>query len=209
VTTEERAGRRSSLDLLRGFGVGALQVVQAFVESRGRALGDVELTIVFTDLAGFSSWAVAAGDDRTVALLRAVARVVEPAMAEHGGEIVKRLGDGLMVIFTDAQQAFDAVVDARAGLTGLTVDGYRPRLRVGVHTGRPRRLGGDYLGVDVNIAARLTERAGPGQILASKTTVDALDPAIVRRRRKKSFTFRPAKGVPDGLAVYVVAPRDD
>jgi class 3 adenylate cyclase len=47
------------------------------------------VTLVFTDLVGFSSWALKAGDDATLKLLRRVAQVVEPPLLEAGGHIVK------------------------------------------------------------------------------------------------------------------------
>lgn len=47
------------------------------------------------------------------------------------------------------------------------MEGYRPRLRTAIHLGRPRKLGCDYFGVDVNIAARLCDAAKPDEILVS------------------------------------------
>ena len=48
-------------------------------------------------------------------------------------------------------------------------------MRVGVHTGRPQRIGSDWLGVDVNIAARVMERATRGGVLiVSQATMDRL-----------------------------------
>ena len=53
--------------------------------------------------------------------------------------------------------------------------GHRPQLRAGIHSGKPRKLGGDYLGVDVNIAARVVEAAKPQQVLVSEVSCVALD----------------------------------
>ena len=44
-----------------------------------------------------------------------------------------------------------------------------------MHSGKPRKLGGDYLGVDVNIAARVVDAAKPDQVLVSEVTCSALD----------------------------------
>src|SRR6478672_334545 len=57
----------------REVGLGVLQVWQALAERSGRGTGDAEVTILFTDLVGFSTWALGAGDDAALALLRAVA----------------------------------------------------------------------------------------------------------------------------------------
>ena len=188
----------------RELGLGALQVWQALTRS---AEGDAELTILFTDLVGFSSWALGAGDDAALDLLRAVAKAVEPPVTARRGRVVKRLGDGMMATFASSQVAFEAVQDARSRLAGIEVEGYRPVLRASLHTGRPRSLGGDYLGVDVNIAARLCERASGDEVLVSDTALAGLDPERVSVRRKKSLAWTTPKGVPPGLVVYAATPR--
>jgi adenylate cyclase len=187
-------------------GLGALQVWQSFLERTGRGQGERELTLLFTDLVGFSSWALRAGDEAALALLRAVASAVEPALLAHRGTVVKRLGDGLMATFPSPQLAFDAMVDARERVAAIEVAGHRPRLRAGIHTGTPRAIGGDYLGVDVNIAARLVEKAGPDETLVSDRALAGLDPARVATRRKKTFLLTRVKGVPDDIVVYVASP---
>jgi hypothetical protein len=78
------------------------------------------------------------------------------------------------------------------------------QLKTGIHLGRPRRIGDDYLGVDVNIAARLLEAAKPGEILISDRTLQALDPAMVTAT-KRPFS---ALGVPTSLGAYVVERAD-
>ena len=190
----------------REAGLGALQVWHSVLERTGRGRGDAELTVLFTDLVGFSSWALAAGDDDTLRLLRQVAAAIEPPVLTHRGRVVKRLGDGLMATFLSPQLAFDAVLEARERLTEVEVAGYTPQLRAGLHTGRPRAIGDDFLGVDVNIAARLAQSAGAGEVLVSATTLAGLDAERVQTRRKKTFAFRSIKGVPADLAVYVASP---
>ena len=108
--TELTAG---SPGVLRELGLGAVQVWQALSEAQGRGRGDEELAIVFTDLTGFSTWALERGDTVAVNLLRDVAEALEPALADHGGTIVKRLGDGVMAVFVEPQAAVDGVLDAR------------------------------------------------------------------------------------------------
>lgn len=191
----------------REAGMSVLQLWQAALDRTGRGRGDRELTVVFTDLVGFSSWALQAGDDDALALLRQVAAALEPPVLARRGKIVKRMGDGLMAVFPGPQLAFDAVVDARTRLAGVTVAGYSPRLRAGLHTGRPRPLGGDYLGVDVNVAARLADKASADEVLVSGPALAGLDSDRVSTRRKKTFRLTRVKGVPDDLEVWAVAPR--
>jgi adenylate cyclase len=111
---------------------------------------------------GFSSWAVGAGDSAVLELLRDVGAAVEHVITAHDGRIVKRLGDGLMATFLSADAAVDAALDAQDtihDIHDIDVGGYAPSMRAGVYWGRPRKLGGDYLGVEVNVAARVAAAA--------------------------------------------------
>ncbi len=83
------AERESALQEL---GLAGLQVWQSLSEATGRGRGDQPLALMFTDLVGFSSWALTAGDAAALELLREVGRVVEGAVQGHEGRIVKRLG---------------------------------------------------------------------------------------------------------------------
>jgi adenylate cyclase len=190
----------------RELGLGALQLWQSVLERTGRGRGDSELTVLFTDLVGFSDWALRVGDDAALQLLRQVAAAIEPPVLAHRGRVVKRMGDGLLATFPAPQLAFAAVTAARSRLATVEVAGHRPQLRGGLHTGRPKAIGDDVLGVDVNIAARLVQAAGADEVLVSATTLAGLDTSAVSVRRKKTFAFRTVKGVPADLAVYVVTP---
>jgi adenylate cyclase len=188
--------------LLGELGLTALQAWQRLAESQDRGRGKVDVAILFTDLVGFSSWALDAGDRSALRLLREVAEAVEPPVSEHHGEVVKRLGDGLMAAFWDAPGAVEAAFAAHERIGVIEVDGYRPQLRTGIHLGRPRKVGGDYFGVDVNVAARLCEGAKPGEVLVSDRALLKLDPQIVAGKNRR---FR-AKGTPKDIAVYSISP---
>jgi adenylate cyclase len=192
----------------REVGLGALQLWHSMSERVGRGQGDREVTLLFTDLVGFSSWALHVGDDEALHVLREVAAAVEPPILARRGRVIKRLGDGVMAVFPSPQLAFDAAVDARKRLAQVHTDGYRLRLRAGLHTGRPRAIGGDYLGVDVNVAARLVEKASADEILVSESTLAGLDQHNVSTRTKKTFVWTRVKGVPGDLKVYVAEPRN-
>ena len=181
-------------------GLSALQAWQRLAESQDRGRGKVDVAILFTDLVGFSSWALEAGDRAAVRLLGEVAEAIEPPMLERQGEVVKRLGDGLMAAFWDAPHAVDAAFAANERIAAVEVEGYRPLLRTGIHLGRPRKLGGDYFGVDVNIAARLADAAKPGEILVSEPALEKL-PAGSVEAKKRRFS---AKGAPKQLGAYAL-----
>ncbi len=197
----------------REVSLGALQVWQALTEKVSGKPTYREATIVFTDLVGFSSWSLSAGDDATLRLLRRVSQVVEPPLLEAGGHIVKRMGDGIMAVFSHPQTAVRAAVEAREAIRSVDVDGYTPRMRVGIHTGRPQRIGADWLGVDVNLAARVMERATRGELIVSQATLDGiaheeleslgLEP---KRLRRQVFTAK-QDGVPADFTMYRLKTR--
>lgn len=226
---------------LRELGLGAIQVWQALSEVQGRGHGNAEVAILFTDVVGFSDWALEAGDGRAVELLRRVAEAVETPVAAHGGTLVKRMGDGHMAVFpvgtagsaagggagvgaaggeggqtissgarphsaseTDAAGLAAAVAAAREAVmavAAIELAGHRPALRAGLHVGTPRRLGGDWFGVDVNVAARVGAAAGPGEVLISAETRTRLGEAVATGPRRRLE----AKGTPDDLEVFVVS----
>jgi adenylate cyclase len=197
----------------REVSLGALQVWQALTERVSGKPANREMTLVFTDLVGFSSWSLRAGDDATLRLLRRVSQVVEPPLLEAGGHIVKRMGDGIMAVFSDPVTAVRASIAAREAMKAVEVDGYTPRMRVGIHTGRPQRIGSDWLGVDVNIAARVMERATRGELVASQATLEGISDedfealgVTAKRLRRQVFTAK-QDGVPADLTMYRLKTR--
>jgi adenylate cyclase len=198
----EAGSRRDSVT--RELGLGALQLWQAASEAQGRGRGAREVAILFTDLVDFSSWALEAGDEAVIELLRRVGLVVEPSIDTRGGQVVKRLGDGLMAVFEDPRAALEAALEARRNVPEIEIAGHRPELRAGLHVGRPRKLGGDYLGVDVNIAARVAAAASGGEVLISEAARARLSPGVFELRRQRGLK---AKGAPANLQVYAAEPH--
>jgi adenylate cyclase len=185
----------------RELGLGALQVWQSLSEAQGRGRGQREVAILFTDLVEFSAWALEVGDDAALDLLRRVGACEDAAVTEQGGRVVKRLGDGMMAAFNDAQSAVRAAFVAREKVGTVAADGYQAELRAGIHLGKPRKIGGDYLGVDVNVAARVASGAKPGEILVSGPACERLSETAFDLRRKRRFK---AKGTPKELEVFAV-----
>ncbi|MFI5593116.1 adenylate/guanylate cyclase domain-containing protein [Amycolatopsis sp. NPDC051758] len=190
----------------RELGLAAVQAWQAASRRTTHPDPSAGVTILFTDLVGFSSWALHAGDDRVLALLRAVADVSKSVITGHGGSVVKGLGDGVMAVFGDTGRSVLAAHETCSAVAAVQAEGYHPRLRAGLHRGHPHRVGADYFGVDVNIAARVMAAANGDEVLASAAVINALDPETVLTRRRRGFR---AKGVPPDLQVYSVHPTYD
>ena len=190
--------------ILRELGLGALQVYEAMAEGGWGDRGETEVTVVFTDLVGFSDWALRVGDTAATEMLRQVDAAVTPAVTNRGGRVVKRLGDGLMATFLEPTAAVEAVFEAHEAVGGIEVDGERPSMRAGAHHGLPRRVGRDFLGVDVNIAARVAQAAKADEVLVSGTVREQLDDERFKAKRKLRFR---AKGAPKDLEVFSVSRR--
>jgi adenylate cyclase len=139
--------------------------------------------IVFTDIVGFTALTDHHGDDVALALLERQERMVRAALPP-GSRVVKELGDGLLLWFDSPHEAidtclrlqreFDAVNDAADSATTGGIDDVPLWVRIGVHWGAPRRRGDDIVGRDVNLAARIVDLAGAGEVLCSEATADAI-----------------------------------
>jgi adenylate cyclase len=189
---------------MREIGKGALQAWQALSEAQRRRRGNADVAILFTDLVGFSEWALNAGDEAALEVLRQVGDAEQQAISSNKGAVVKRLGDGAMAVFGDAEGAVRAALESQRAISEIEVEGYGPKQRAGVHHGTPRKVKGDFLGVDVNIAARVGDAAGAGEVLVSGPVREELD-----GRRFKFGSERPldAPGAPADLTVSSVKPR--
>ncbi|NKY19823.1 adenylate/guanylate cyclase domain-containing protein [Tsukamurella spumae] len=187
----------------RELGTLATATWQAMISRRDRDyLPPKPITILFTDLVAFSTWALERSDDDIVRLLHAVNKTTREIVERHGGVIVKTMGDGALAAF-DGDTAIEAAYEVIEAVGMIDIaEGYRPTLRAGLHTGTPRRVKGDLIGVDVNIAARVAEAANGGEVLASETvfSIAEKDRYQVRPRRFK------AKGAPQKLQVFSVRP---
>lgn len=136
------------------------------------SLGVPAGAIVFTDLVGFTQFTEERGDDVALALLERQDKIVQEALPA-GGRVVKELGDGLMLWFDGARHAVDTCLVLRDRFEEACDDEFPLGVRMGLHWGTPRRRGDDLVGRDVNLASRIADLAGPGELLLSAAAVAA------------------------------------
>lgn len=164
---ERSAERRPSM--LTSVGLSALQGMSL----RSDAEVDAPLTpvtVMFTDLEGFTRFTAQAGDEVAAQLITEQQKVMGPVVRSRGGRIVKHLGDGLMLTFPAPEAALLAALE----LVEL-VD--QPlRLRAGLHLGEAVVTRDDVVGHVVNVAARITEVAKGSEVLASVDVRQAVAP---------------------------------
>lgn len=150
----------------------------------------VELTALFADLRGFTSFSEGTDPEEVMELLNQYFGLVVPVVLRNGGTIVQFVGDALLAVFDAPQPGPDhAFRAARAALEmqeaiGAVVGGRvdRPLFRIGINTG-PALVGNvgsaemrsfNVVGDAVNVASRLETSAEPGTVLIGETTYQAI-----------------------------------
>jgi adenylate cyclase len=119
--------------------------------------------IAFVDLTGYTQLTETTGDRAAARLAAELGDLAETIVTEHRGRVVKLLGDGAML-------HFDEPLDAVRGALRLVdaIDAAElPRAHSGVHSGPVITRDGDYFGRTVNVAARISSLAGPGEVWTS------------------------------------------
>src|SRR5215210_9004078 len=139
---------------------------------RGRrpsaALPTGQLSFVFTDIEGSTRLLTALGD-RFPPILDAHQRILRGAFGAWNGIEVSTEGDSFFVVFASARDAVNAVAEAQRRLADHPWPaGGSVRVRMGVHTGQAVRAGDNYVGIDVNRAARIAAAGHGGQVLVSE-----------------------------------------
>ncbi|HZG91725.1 MAG TPA: adenylate/guanylate cyclase domain-containing protein, partial [Pseudonocardia sp.] len=171
-------------------------VATALIADPGQAaLGGavVEVTSVFADLRGFTTFSERSSPEQIVAMLNRYFAVATAAILAEGGTVVQFVGDAMMALFNaPARQPDHPVRAARAALAiqrriAEVAEPDWPRFRIGVNTGPALvgNIGSDELrnfnamGDAVNVAARLETTAEPGQVLIGDSTCRGLPDGAV------------------------------
>lgn len=130
---------------------------------------------LFTDLVGFTEYTAAVGDAAALEVLDHQTDLARAVLAAHGdGRIVKELGDGLMIWFDTAEVGLAGAVALLEEVERGRVEGSFPlAMRLGLHHGEATRRGEDLVGHTINVAARVSALAGPGELLVSDQVVAA------------------------------------
>src|SRR5262245_39464299 len=135
------------------------------------------VTVFFTDVVGSTTYFDRFGDTAGLLLLHRHDNLVVHAVEEFCGTVVKTIGDSVMAEFPEptlAVRAAIAIQQRLAEQNEYVVEDERLRIRTGIHCGAGFRKGNDLFGDAINLAARITKRGGPGQILISTSVREAL-----------------------------------
>ena len=139
--------------------------------------------------------------DRYGELLADVRALLGAAVLRCGGREVDTRADELFAVFKQSHSALDAAMAIqRQVLARAWLEHARVRVRIGLHTGRPTLTDTGYVGLAVNVAARICYAAHGGQIVLSQAARDSVQgSAPVLFRELGSFTLR---GLPGPEALF-------
>jgi class 3 adenylate cyclase len=144
---------------------------------RSAAAPDGTVTILFSDIEGFTALNDRLGDRLTQQVLHDHNELVRAEVAKHGGFEVKNQGDGFMIAFSSASRALRAAIGIQSAFQSYNAlhPATTVRVRIGLHTGEAIREQDDFLGGAVNLAARVTEQARGGEIYVSSVLKELCD----------------------------------
>ena len=151
-------------------------------------------TVLFTDIVGSTERAQVAGDQRWRELLDVHDELARRLVAEEGGRLVKRTGDGILAVFDGPGRAIRCALALRRELREVGLD-----IRAGVHVGELDLRGDDVGGIAVHIGARIMAAAGPGEVLVSRTVRDLVAGSGIPLEDRGTHTL---KGLSDSWQLY-------
>ena len=132
------------------------------------------LTLLFTDIEGSTRLIRALPAQDSLAAFALHGQVLRDVVQRYGGYEQRTEGDSFFLVFQDASVAVAAAADAQRLLAAQSWPGGLPvRVRMGLHTGEPTPVDGDYFGLDVHRAARISSAGHGGQVLLSRATQQA------------------------------------
>lgn len=160
-----------------------------------------QITTLFTDIVDSSRYWDQFGDVRGRMMIDHHNRLVFPVIRKFHGRIVKTIGDGLMTVFKNPNDALKAAVAIQQILQKMrnADSGFHVHLRIGIHTGIAIVEKNDVYGDAINVAKRVESFGGTDEIVLSEVTADLVQPNSLGFHKKGSFV---PKGKTKPLTVY-------
>jgi len=150
-----------------------------------------ERTILFADLRGSTGLYESLGNAEASGAITQTVNQISEAVLESGGQLIKTLGDGLMAAFDLPRDGVRAAQRMQEMLDKTVARAHRQnnpamlalRLQVALARGEVVELNGDCFGDAVNVAARLIDHAGDGEVLITAEVLAGLHHAVKARTR--------------------------
>ena len=148
-------------------------------------LGRLRVAIAFADLAGYTRLTEEAGEEEAVGAVERFVDAVTRSLPDDA-RVIKTIGDEVMVVGGDPA----ALVAWAVGFQ--EVHAVHPLPRIGIHYGQTLYRDGDYYGREVNLAARVAARSAGGEVVVTRTVVEAAGSGLAFERigevRLKGFS---------------------
>src|SRR2546425_9129485 len=144
-----------------------------FVNTESRRLA----AIMFTDIVGFSRQ-MGADEARMLRLLEVHHQVVQQAVAEYRGHVIKTMGDAFLVDFPSVVHAVQCTQQIQAQFRAYNAEKESTdqiHVRIGIHLGDIVQKDGDVFGDGVNVASRLQELAAPDTTCISQKVYEEVE----------------------------------
>jgi adenylate cyclase len=160
--------------------------------------GELCRTILFVDLSSFTPLTEAMGDVVAARVVERFSTMVRETAARCDGQVLKQIGDEFMLVFPAPRRAVSfglAILDAAGAEPQF------PALRIGAHSGSVLYREGDYLGANVNLAARVTSAAKRNQLVITNAVRQELHEPDVQFESLGPHTL---KGVSEPVELFEV-----
>lgn len=162
----------------------------------------IKLAVLFLDMVSYSR-RIAENEVATLEFMSSCFDALRNLASRFRGVLVKTMGDGALLHFSNAESAIDFGIEWHRLINGLQIGEAEPfQFRVGVHLGDVTLRDSDVFGQTVNIASRLQEIAGPGECVVSEDAYVSLTEA--ERIKVVSIGAPPLKNIKERIQAYRV-----
>lgn len=192
---------------------GEITTIEEFRKARNTSV----LTIMFTDIKGYTRLTEERGDAYAQELRKEHDAILTSTIQEGGaGMVVKYIGDAVMAVFSEPTTAVERALLIQQRMdqfNAVNPDREDMHVRIGIHLGQVAiedRLATDIFGRHVNRASRIEGLADGGQIYMSYPVFDSAKGWLAGRRELewKNYGRYVLKGIPEPVEIYQVAPTD-
>jgi adenylate cyclase len=153
------------------------------------------MAVLFADVCDSTRLYEVLGDAAALALTGECIRQIIATSGRYGGKVVKTMGDGALFTFASSDDAYCTAVHVQESMRGADL-----KVRIGFHAGPVIVTDDDVFGATVNMASRLAALASPGEVLMSRSCVNALHPAY--RSNTQRLNSAVVKGSADAVEIY-------
>jgi class 3 adenylate cyclase len=165
-----------------------------------------EQTILFADICGSTRLYETLGDAQARKVVSTCFEDLQSATNQHGGRVVKTIGDEILCIFPSTENAVQAAIEFQELLSvseyGMDEEGFDLSIKVGMQHGAALEEDGDVFGDAVNVAARMVSFAKGGQIITTRETISTLPPHLQDSTRHLDTTM--VKGKQQEIEIHEV-----